>query len=140
MLFLKGGIRTYEIIRELENEGIRSFFRPPEARNLERKNNTNKKEEWFKTRTAKENKFTAVMFVKATPQGELVKKLNNSTRLMIQKGLNLLKKVETKSLIVSILLTQREIIAHLKQSVWPVGKKESFQTAKKKIFVIVFFA
>ena len=78
LTILKGGISTYENIRRLEEEGKRPFFRPPETRGIDRKNNKNKKNEWFKSKSGDENKFTAVMFVEATPQGELIKKLRDT--------------------------------------------------------------
>ena len=75
---LKGGINTYDNIRKLEEEGKRPFFRPPETRKVDRKRNKNKKEEWFKDKDDLNNKFAAVMFVEATPQGELIKKLRDT--------------------------------------------------------------
>ena len=79
LLILKGGIKTYENLRKLENEGKRPFFRPPETRSLERKKKKDKVVNWFKDKNKEnENKFAAVMFVEATPESELVKKLREA--------------------------------------------------------------
>ena len=68
---LIGGMNTYNKLKKLEKEGKRKFYRPPEVTSLERNTKKCIKNEWFKR--GKENKFTSVMFVEATPNGELVK-------------------------------------------------------------------
>ena len=69
---LKGGINTYEKIEEKVKANIRPFYRPANFEKDERKERKDKaKNTWFK----KNNKFTSVMFVEPTPNGELVKKL-----------------------------------------------------------------
>ena len=77
---LRGGINTYEKIRKLEKEGKREFYRPPNVTSNEIKIKRNNKNDWYK-RKKPENKFTSVMFVEATPNGELIKTIRKAEEL-----------------------------------------------------------
>ena len=78
---IKGGLKTHENLKELERNGKRNYYRSPPEREKARKSKKNLKQNWFK-KGEKNNKFTTVMFVESTPNGELI---------------NLLRKIEGKN-------------------------------------------
>ena len=74
---LQGGLNTYDKIKSLEKEGKRSFYRAPEVRKRERLGKKAINNKWYKKGRDKEN-IASVMFVEATPVGELIRLLKET--------------------------------------------------------------
>ena len=69
---LRGGMETHNKLKELEKNGKRSYYRSAAERKLAKAADKGENEKWFSKRKDDKNKFTSVMFVEATPNGELV--------------------------------------------------------------------
>ena len=94
---LLGGINTYDKLKKLEKEGKRKFYRPPDITSNERKAKKSMRNDWFKS--VKKNKFTSVMFVEATPNGELIKairEVENKYRIDDTKRIKFVEKCGRK--------------------------------------------
>ena len=72
---LKGGYKTYDRLKEKELKGERPFYRPSTfKRNERKKSKEKKKNDWFKT----DENIKSVIFVEATPDSELIRKLKET--------------------------------------------------------------
>ena len=73
---LRGGFKTFENVKEKSAAGERPFYRPANFNKDERKSIKKKKK--YTWHNQKNDKFSSVMFVEPTPNGELVKKLRET--------------------------------------------------------------
>ena len=72
---LKSGFKTYDNLTEKVKKEERPFYRPKNFQKHERKRNKrSKKYNWFRS----DKKFTSVMFVKPTPNSQLLKMLQKT--------------------------------------------------------------
>ncbi len=95
---LKGGIETYDKIKDKENRGERPFYRSNSFnKDKRKKEKQNKKTRWFKK--SEDNIFSTVMFVECTPEEKLIKMLKDTEeRFMVasNKRIKFVSKTGTK--------------------------------------------
>ena len=100
---IKGGIKTHQNLKDLEKVGKRNYYRSPIEREIQRKKKKDLKQNWFRKGDNK-NKFTTVIFVEFTPNGELINLLreieernkideNNRVKFVEKSGTKLLNKI-----------------------------------------------